>query len=169
MTENVVLVATGADRPGVMDELSQFLLDCGGNITDSRSVNLHGRFALLLLVRGDAGAIQALREGLPRLEESGIHAEVYATTAARPAEASTFPHIFIATGTDQKGVLHRISHLLRALKINIDDIRTHVAEDQSFEIRLALAVPRETPVTMLREYLTFLCQELGIKGELREA
>jgi glycine cleavage system transcriptional repressor len=169
MAENVVLVATGADRPGVMDELSQFLLDCGGNINDSRSVNLHGRFALLLLVRGESGLEQCIRNSLPRLAEQGITAEVHATTASRPAELSTFPHVFIATGTDQKGVLHRISHLLRALKINIDDIRTHVADDSSFEIRLTLAVPRETPVTMLKEYLAFLCQELGIKGELREA
>src|SRR5262249_17958119 len=59
MAEDAVVVATGGDRPGVMDELSQFLMECGVNIIQSRSVNLAGTYSLLLLVRGEAAAIQS--------------------------------------------------------------------------------------------------------------
>jgi glycine cleavage system transcriptional repressor len=166
MPTDAVLIASGADRPGILDELSQFLLEAGGNITDSRSVNLRGQFALLLSIRADETTIQRIREGLPTMRDSGIAIDL---RSAGKIDATVFPYVFIASGIDQVGVLHRISHLLRALGVNIENMQTSVSEDESFEIRLTLAVPRETPVTMLREYLTFLCAELKIHGELKEA
>jgi glycine cleavage system transcriptional repressor len=170
MAEEAVLVACGADRPGVVDELSQFLLECGGNITDSRAANLRGRFTLMLLVRAEPDAMLRIRTGLASLEANGIRAELHAANHfANGASSSSFPFIFTASGKDQAGVLHRVSHLLRVLNVNIDEIETHVAADASFQIRLALSVPRETPITMLRDYLTYLCNELGISGHLNEA
>jgi len=167
MPTDVVLTASGEDRPGILDELSQFILECGGNITDSRSVNLRGQFALLLLIRGDDDTIiNRIRDGLATIAHHGIVAQLQ---PAANSNASSFPYLFTATGKDQAGVLHRISHLLKALSVNIESIKTRVTEDASFEIRLSLTVPRETPVTMLREYLTFLCNELKITGNLSEA
>ena len=168
MAEEAVLVATGADRPGVMDELSQFLLESGGNITDSHAVNLRGYFAMLLLVRASPESMQKISLGLHALTARGINAQLHDASSTR-RENGTFPYVFTASGKDQAGVLHRISHLLRVLKINIDGIETQVAPDSSFQIRLALAIPRETPITMAREYLTVLCKELGITGTLAEA
>jgi glycine cleavage system transcriptional repressor len=166
MAEEVVLLATGADRPGIVDELSEFLLECGANITDSRSVNLRGQFALLLLVRGDAAALGRIRAGLSALCGSGISLSLQ---PASRSDSASFPYVFTATGKDQTGVLHRISHLLRALKINIDEVQTHVAEDASFQIRLTLSVARETPITMLREYLGVLCGEINVEWSLAAA
>ena len=62
-------------------------------------------------------------------------------------------------------VLHRISHLMRVLHVNISSMQTRVEADKTFKIRLDLAVPRQTPIAMLRDYLTNLCTELGIQGE----
>jgi len=170
MAEEAVLVATGADRPGVVDELSQFLLQCGGNITDSRAANLRGRFALMLLLRCETSSMDAIRAGLAELGQRGIHAELHsAAQDGKIGRATSFPFVFTATGKDQAGVLHRVSHLMRVLNVNIDEIETHVGDDASFKVSLALSVPRETPVTMLRDYLTYLCNELGISGDLKEA
>jgi glycine cleavage system transcriptional repressor len=166
MPTDAVLIASGVDRPGILDELSQFLLEAGGNITDSRSINLRGQFALLLAIRADETTIHRIREGLPTMRDHGIAVDL---RSAGKIDATTFPYLFIASGTDEAGVLHRISHLLRSVSVNIENMQTSVGEDESFEIRLTLAVPRETPVTMLREYLTFLCAELKIHGELKEA
>jgi glycine cleavage system transcriptional repressor len=168
MAEEAVLVATGADRPGIVDELSQFLLESGGNITDSHAVNLRGQFAMLLLVRADAPAMQTIRAGIASLAGRGIAAELRPASDA-PRDPIAFPYRFVASGKDQAGVLHRISHLLRVLKINIDSVETQVAPDSSFQLRLALSIPRETPVTMAREYLMVLCSELGISATLSEA
>lgn len=168
MAEEILLVVTGADRPGIMDELSQFLLNCGGNIIDSRSAILRGRFALLLLVQGEAGVVQKIRDGLPGVRHEGIEISPHVPTQLALPDQSAYPFVFTATGKDQAGVLQRISHLMRVLNVNIDNMKTRVAPDKTFEIRLHLAVPRETPIAMLKDYLTYLCTELGITGELKE-
>jgi len=170
MVEDAVLVATGADRPGVLDELSQFLLDCGGNITDSHAVNLRGQFAMLLLLRGDSAALDSIRKGLGSLVDKGIRAELKPASGTAGTAPATFPYRFTARGKDQAGVLHRISHLLRVLNVNIDNIETHVTPGSGdFELLLDISVPRETPVAMLRNYLNELCNQLGIHGELNDA
>jgi glycine cleavage system transcriptional repressor len=166
MPSEAVLIASGEDRPGILDELSQFILETGGNISASQSVNLHGNFALLLSLRADDAVITHIREGLPNLKTQGIHVEIH---EARKVESKTFPFLFTASGNDRAGVLHRVSHLLQALSVNIDSLQTHEVGEGAFELRLLLAVPRDTPISMLREYLIFLCSELNITGELQEA
>ncbi len=60
MDHHAVLTAIGADRPGLVDEVSAYVLERGGNLEDSRMVNLHGQFAMMLLVSGDEDAIDRL-------------------------------------------------------------------------------------------------------------
>lgn len=168
MAEDILLVATGPDRPGVMNELSQFLLESGGNIIDSRSSILRGRYAILLLVRMKSESIQALRNGLAKLAETGIQAEIHPASTLGQDE-STFPYVFTASGKDQVGVMQRLSHLLRVLNVNIENMQTRVSADETFQLRLELAVPRQTPVASLKDYLTYLCSELGIDWGLKEA
>jgi glycine cleavage system transcriptional repressor len=168
MADRALVIATGRDRPGVLDELSEFLLECGGNVVDIRSVNLAGGFALLLLVQAESSGIATIQERLPKLVDSGIRAEIHAHSDSTTTAAATFPFRFVASGRDQAGVLHRVSHLLKALNINIETIETHVASEGDFRLSLNLQVPRETPISMLKDYLMYLCAELGIKGELGE-
>lgn len=169
MAEETLVVVTGSDRPGIMDELSQFLLNSGGNIIDSQTSVLRGRFAILLLIQGEPGVTERIREGLPSVKQEGVEISLHSPSQEARPDQSAYPFIFVATGKDQAGVLHRISHLMRVLNVNIDNMKTRVAPGRTFEIRLHLAVPRETPIAMLKEYLTYLCTELGINGELKEA
>jgi glycine cleavage system transcriptional repressor len=169
-----ILVASGADRPGVLDELSLFLFERGGNIEDSRVINLDARFALLARIGAADDAMAKIKQDLGELaHSSGIHLELHPIIPGAQRFGDTFPFRFTARGRDQAGVLHRISHLLRVLNINIDDVKTKVAaepEEQNngapFELMLMLAVPRETPITMLRDYLNHLCGEMKIEWSL---
>src|SRR3954467_5650695 len=54
----LVLTAVGADRPGLVSEISSLVLAAGANLEDSRMAIPHGEFALLLLVSGDEPAMR---------------------------------------------------------------------------------------------------------------
>jgi len=68
--------------------------------------------------------------------------------------------------------VHRLSHLMRVLNVNIENIETGSAndplamsdggEDAAFELEMDLSVPRSTPVMMLRQYVESLARELSI-------
>ena len=66
------------------------------------------------------------------------------------------------------------AHLFRALNINIDNVEAHVppqpsTDRPSFSMELLLSVPRQTPISMLRDYLDHLCQDLCINWRLDPA
>ncbi|MGH7176955.1 MAG: glycine cleavage system protein R [Tepidisphaeraceae bacterium] len=162
-----IFAATGPDRPGVMDDVSLFLYESGANILDSRVCILRGRFAILLHISGDEKTMRAVEGGLAGLgERAGLRAELQ---PASDGPSSSSSHLKLhAAGTDQAGVVHKLSHLMRVLNVNIDNVETHVDEGDGghFELEMDLAVPRETPLVMLKQYVESLSKEIGIECQI---
>jgi glycine cleavage system transcriptional repressor len=171
---HAVLTIAGKDRPGILDEISQYLFERGGNIQDSRLVSLGGQFSMLFHVSGSSEAIAKIEQDLPALaKQNACHAELDPVESVE-ASRNSFPYHFTATGKDQAGVVHRISHLMRVLNVNIEDLHVHVnnADDPElarFRVDLELAIPRTIPIMMLRDYFNHLCAEMQMEWSLREA
>src|SRR5690349_12466001 len=105
MSEHVILSAIGADRPGLVDEVSEFIFDRRGNIEDSRMVNLRGQFALMVLVGGNADVLKKLQADLPTIErQTGLRAEIRVAGAAPTSGGASagvaIPYKLHATGLD---------------------------------------------------------------------
>lgn len=178
---HAILTAIGTDRAGLVDEVSQFIYDRGGNIGDSRMVNLGGQFAMMVLVAGDEAVIGRLRHEQARLtESSGLQVDMRPAApapaaasgpAAAAAPAGALPFRFVATTVDRPGIVHAISHLLRGLNVNIESMETRLSPapytgSPVFEMEAVLAVPRATPVNQLRQRLGALCDEMNMDWEL---
>ena len=169
---HTILTALGTDRPGIVDEVSQFIFERGGNIEDSRMVNLRGQFAMMVLVSAEPQAIAKLRSDLTAFaEKTCLHAELAPVEAPRQSPAAAMPYRLTATAMDQAGLVHRIAHLLRTLDVNIESLETQlraapITGTPTFEMELHVAVPRATPIGRLREQLGKLCDELNIDWQL---
>src|SRR5918911_3720801 len=101
---HAILTAIGVDRAGLVDEVSRFIYDRGGNIEDSRMVNLRGQFAIVVLLGGDEATIGKLRHEQSRLaQQSGLQVEVRPTPdqpaplAGASPSAGALPFRFVAT------------------------------------------------------------------------
>lgn len=173
---HAILTAVGTDRPGLVDEVSRFIFDRGGNIEDSRMVNLRGQFAMMVLVAGDEAAHDRLRADLgPMAQSSRLHVELRPAKQEQAATVSmAMPYRLVATAIDQPGLVHRISHALRELQVNIESLDTHLTPAPYtgaplFEMELILAVPRGAAIRQLREKLGVVCDEMNVDWELRPA
>ena len=69
MNKYLVISALGKDRPGIVNLLSQAILEAGCNIQDSRMTVLGGEFALMLLVSGPWNAVGKLESQTKALEK----------------------------------------------------------------------------------------------------
>ena len=174
MTQHVILSAIGSDRPGLVDEVSECIFQRGGNIEDSRMVNLRGQFAIMILVAGAPEALERMRSEAWQLsQKSGLAAEVRQATAVNVgASAETMPYRLTATAIDQPGLVHRFSHLLREMRVNIESLDTKLAAapitgTPLFEMEMVLSVPRSTSISKLRETLGKLAEEINIDWELK--
>ena len=176
---HAILTAIGVDRAGLVDEVSQFIYDRGGNIEDSRMVNLRGQFAMVVLLGGDEAAIGRLRHEQGKLSQlSGLQVEVRPTpdqpgtlAGAAASVAGALPFRFVATAVDRPGIVHEISHLLREMNVNIESLETRLSPapytgSPVFEMEAVLAVPRSTPVNQLRQRLAAACDGMNMDWDL---
>ena len=181
--DHAILTALGTDRPGIVDELSQFIFDRGGNIEDSRMVNLRGQFAMMVLVGGKADVIARIGKDVPEFaKRSGLNAELRPAAAERPKGAGgggsgateSLPYRLIGTGIDQPGLVHRLAHLLREQNVNIESLETRLTPapytgSPLFELEALLSVPRTTSLSGLRQKLGAACDEVNMDWDLRTA
>lgn len=172
---HAILTAIGADRPGLVDEVSEFLFRHGGNIEDSRMVNLRGQFAMMVLVGGDQNVLGRIKDELGELSrQTALSTDLHPAQESRPEAAAALPFRLTTTGIDQPGLMHRLTHLLRGLKVNIESLDSRLRPAPytgapMFEMELILSVPKSAPVSQLRQNVSTVCDELNVDWTLEPA
>lgn len=171
MQRHGVLTVVGADRVGLVDEVSEFVLARGGSVEDSRMVNLRGQFAIIMLVGGAQDALDRLGDDLDDLRaESSVHAELTPAATERPTRPA-MPFRLTGRALDQAGLVHSVAHALRSLDVSIESMDTTleaapITGSPVFAMELIVAVPVETSVARLRDTLADVCDPLNIDWHL---
>lgn len=167
----IILVATGTDRSGLLDDISLYLHDRHVNIQESRVSLLRGQFALLLLLGGEEENVALIEQNIGELSEKvGVHLEARSADAAACIDCT--PLRLTASGDDPAETVYRLSHLMRVLNVNIENIETNSTKGAagvkgSFSLEMDLSVPRATPVMMLKQYVQSLADELTIQCDVK--
>jgi glycine cleavage system transcriptional repressor len=169
---HAVLTAIGNDRPGLVDEVTRYVLERGGNLEDSRMVNLHGQFAMMMLVTGSEDVMARLRDGLGTLKKASfVHAELHAADITGHRATAAIPYRLNTWAMDHPGLAQSVAHLLGEKGVNIESADTALrpapyTNAPLFEMELVIAVPAATPVAELREAIGRLCDEMNIDWQL---
>jgi glycine cleavage system transcriptional repressor len=124
-----VFSAIGADRVGIVDDLSGIVSDSGGNIEESKMAVLGGEFAVIMLVSMEFQALEALIARTKDIEgRLSLKLGVERTRESPPRESSASergrPYILETVSLDGKGIVHSVSAVLRRYGINIEDLET---------------------------------------------
>ena len=172
MSERAVLTAIGQDRPGLVEEVSEFVFARGGSIEDSRMANMHGQFAIAMSIAGTAEAIAKIAADLDTLgARTGIHARLTTDVRVGSGPSSRLPYRLTGRALDQAGLVHQVANVLRGLDVNIESMETTleaapVTGAPVFAMDLVIAVPNETPIQTLRDELGRVCDSLNIDWSL---
>lgn len=169
-----MLTAIGKDRPGLVEEVSEFVFSRGGSIEDSRMANLHGRFAIAISIAGSAEAINRIASDLDALAgKTWIHAQL--TPAVRgdgggPA-GSRVRFRLSGRALDQAGLVHQVANVLRSLGVNIESMETTLEAAPEtgapvFAMELLVAAPADLPAERLEGELGRVCEPLNIDWKL---
>lgn len=167
----LLITAVGPDRPGIVGELTGHLHAAGGNLLDSRMVNLRGQFAMMILLEVPDDQAATLQGDLPATgDRMGLHV----TVRPQQYEAAIVEGMRYRLKTyslDQPGIVARISKVLRDHGVNIEELRATQASapfagDPLFTAEMRLTIPGKTPLRKLRGELENLCNELNCDLDL---
>jgi glycine cleavage system transcriptional repressor len=171
-----VLTAIGKDKPGLVDAISSYILQCGCNIEDSRMAMLGGEFAMLILVDGEAEAVGKLTQS--SAEEGGkVGLSIQVRPTDKPGEGAgsgTIPFKLDAYSLDHPGIVQRVAHFLAERRVNIRAMDTRLSYaphtgQPLFSLHAILDVPSKENLKDLRMSLSTIGAEENIDIEIKPA
>jgi glycine cleavage system transcriptional repressor len=167
MAKRVVLTAIGGDRPGLVAEVTEFVSRRGGNIEESRMLNLHGQFAIAMLVTGPDAVLDAVAADLPQLAAAAsidvrlTPAEEHVRREPRALRRLT------ARALDRPDLVHQVADALRRSGANIESLETTVeAAPTTGSPMFALEIVLSGGSGAMEAELAAVCHELDLDWEL---
>jgi glycine cleavage system transcriptional repressor len=125
MRSSVLLTLTGADRVGIVEEVSRVLLESGGNVEASKMARLGGEFAMLALLSAPAERLDDLAGALEQLRERGYKVTTSLTVPAdTPVHPGWLAYRVDVEGADHEGIVHEIAAGLAQKGITIESAET---------------------------------------------
>lgn len=167
----IVVSALGSDRTGLVYDLTRVVLECSGNIIDSRMSALGSEFAMLLLVAGNWHTFAKLETELAKLgETSGITISLR-RTEQRAARKDVLTYSVDVVCLDQPGIVHNLAGFFSARGIDIAELttRSYAAAHTGapmFSLQMIVHVPAKVHIAALRDEFTDLCDQLNLDGIL---
>ena len=171
MKQLIAICAIGNDRTGLVYDLTRVVVDCGGNVLESRMTALGNEFALFMLVWGNWHTLAKLEGELAKLAESSGLAISSRRTEPRPPRTDMISYTMDVVCLDQPGVLHALAGFFSSRGIDIGDIstRTYNAAHTGapmFSVYMVVHVPTRIHIAALREEFMDLCDNLNLDAIL---
>lgn len=162
------------DRPGIVADITEVLYRLGCNIEDSSCTMLGGDFAIILIVSHEKPFAKArLTDEFKTLQErTGL------ATYIRPlAEEEICPVkeegelcLVSVYGSDQPGIVYRVTRALADRRVNITDLNTRLIgtkEEPVYVLMLEAILPNGMTVEEAALLLDTLKKELNVEIAIR--
>jgi glycine cleavage system transcriptional repressor len=151
MEQLMVISAVGGEPTAVVQELTRVILDCGGNIKESRMASFGSEVAMLLLVSGNWHTISRMERELNRFaSNNGVTMQFKRT---------------------EPGIVHSLSGFFAARKVEIAEVstRSYAATHTGapmFSVQMAINIPASVHISGLREEFMDFCDQLNVDAIL---
>jgi glycine cleavage system transcriptional repressor len=167
MEQFIVISAIGGEPTGVVQEFTRVILDCGGNIKESRMAALGTDFAMLLLVAGNWHTISRLERELGRFAASNGIIMQLKRTEPKGFAKELLPYVVDVVGLDQPGIVHSLAGFFSARNVEIGEVstRTYAAAHTGapmFSVQMFINIPASVHISGLREEFMEFCDQLNV-------
>ena len=168
-----VISAIGRDRPGIVNELSQAVLENGLNIEDSRMTVLGGEFAVLMSVSGAETSLDMLKIEIRELADNTGLAHLFRKTSEAPVSGRNRLEVRVSA-MDHPGIVSGVAGFFSKRGINILELHTKTSPAAHtgtpvFSLELKIDVPTSTRTDSLQSDFDAYCGDNDLDGELNPA
>ncbi len=168
---SLVLTVISADRPGLVETLSQTIAAHGASWLESRMAHLAGHFAGLLRVSVPEARADELAAALRDLDAQGLRV-IVETAGTEPDERAPRVRLDLV-GLDRPGIVREIASALAARAINVEELESRTSSapmsgETLFHVNAWLRIPSDTAAEELRTTLEKLADEMMVELSLSE-
>jgi glycine cleavage system transcriptional repressor len=158
------------DRPGIVADTTEVLYRLGCNIEDSSCTMLGGDFAIILIVSHEKpfakGRLVEEYKGLQERTGLSTYVRALSETEVCPVKEEGELCLVSVYGSDQPGIVYRVTRALADRKVNITDLNTRLIgtkEEPVYVLMLEAILPAGMAVEDVSELLENLRKELNVE------
>jgi glycine cleavage system transcriptional repressor len=170
--KQLVLTASGRDRPGILEEVTRLIVKHDGNVESGRFQRLGGDFAMMMFVTAPEDRIDALRDTLSELHFVKFDVQTRLSEVFDGDDETGETASITVVGADHMGIVYQVTRYLADQGVNVESMATEVvAAPMSgtplFTMSAVVRVPPKLSIEDLREALDFIGDELGVDTEVQ--
>lgn len=172
MPKRFVLTLTGSDQIGIVEHVTELILECGGDVQASRMARLGGEFAMLLLISIPDTEADNLSNKAEKLSGEGFKVTFTETDWGVAAQRKDWlPYQIEVSGANHEGIIHEIAEHLSEQGINIESIETNVVPAPMsgaplFTMDAVIVVPPGLPKSKWQDDLEEVADQLNVELEV---
>lgn len=171
MSQYLVLSAIGNDQPGLVNKLSQIIVERKGNITSSRMMAMGGEFALMLMIEGDENTINDIQNELPKMETQLDLTITSRITQLSDSQPTRIPYSVEVVSMDHPGIVQQVADFFSSHMANIEEMNTDTyaaahTGTPMFALNMIVGLPADTKIGPLREQFMEFCDNLNLDASL---
>lgn len=172
METSFIVTFIGDDRPGLVEQLSSTIEQCGGNWNESRLSQLGGKFAGLILVSLPREQATTLESNLKGLAATGLSVRVTPASALADDPDTGGRDIQLTVlGPDRQGIVREVSHALAQRDINVMKMDSEVSSaamsaEMIFQAKITARIPEHLNLTDLVDSLDEIANSMTLEIDL---
>jgi glycine cleavage system transcriptional repressor len=162
--KNLIITATGFDRPGIVSEISGVITTHGGNVEESRMSQMGSDFAIIMLVSVSREWEESMEVALHSINNLTIITKN--TEAYNPSDFDKYQ--ITLQGADNEGIVKVLSEYLAEKSINIIEMNTLVSPapvtgTPLFNLDAIILLSPDLIIEKIHANLEEISQKLGVK------
>lgn len=166
MTTSIVFTFIGADKPGLIEQISLTVSSHDGNWLESRMSQLAGQFAGIARISIDDTKANKLIDALQKLSNKDLTLTVTQGNASTLAIATQQRQLSIV-GYDRAGIVREVSSALASRRINVCEMSSNITSapmtgESMFEANATIEVPLTLDIGELIDKLDDIASDLTI-------
>lgn len=167
MEKLLAVTVIGADRTGLVRDVTKAISGAGGSIKQSRMATLGSEFAMVALVAANWHSIKKTEEALTHLAQNSELTISFRATEERQGREPAAPYNVDIVAMDQEGIIAGLAGFFAGRNIEIADLNTrqynaaHTGAEM-FAVQMAINIPAATHLATLREEFHEYCEEQNL-------
>ena len=161
---NIIITATGLDRPGIVSEISGVITSHGGNVEESRMSRMGSDFIIIMKVSVSQNWEESLKVSLQSINDLTIttkQTEVHDTS-------DSYKYQIDLKGADNEGIVKVLSKYLADKSINIIEMDTHItyapiSGTSLFNLKTIIILPENINSGGILTELDDISKNLGVE------
>ena len=170
----LVLSALGADRPGLVAEVTEYLAERGVNVEDSRMAILGAEFGIQVLVSGAEASVARVVADQAMLETKTKLGILIRRTKS-PEEhrrAAVIPCVVTADAIDHEGIVRAVALAISHLGINIVSLETStynapITGSPLFRLEAKIDLPQGVSLAQFRRQMDEVAHRESLDIDVR--